>query len=44
MNEDLITQLRDFIDNLKSMKKEKVLEVACGYGYVTKEILYDKFC
>ena len=44
MNPDLIIQLRDFIDSLKSMKREKVLEVACGYGYVTDEILCDYFC
>ena len=26
------------------MKKEKALEVACGFGYVTDKILYDYFC
>ena len=44
MNPDLIIQLRDFIDSLKSMKRENVLEVACGYGYVTDKILYNYFC
>ena len=44
MNPVLLEQLRDCIDNLKSMKKEKAVEVACGHGYVTNEILVEKFC
>ena len=43
MNPDLFRQLLDFIDSLRSMKKDKALEVACGAGYVTKNVLHHYF-
>ena len=43
MNKQLYTQLDCFIDGLTSMKKDRVMEVACGFGYVTEDLLLSKF-
>ena len=38
-NPQLLSDLKDFLGELKSMKKEKAFEVACGACFVTKQIL-----
>ena len=35
--------MRETLDSLKSMKKDIVLEVACGSGYLSEFLLYDQF-
>ena len=42
-NPRMLNQLRNFLDSLTSMKKGKALEVACGAGWVTKEVLLSRF-
>ncbi len=43
VNPRILDQLKNFIDNCTSMKKEKALDVACGTGWVTKEVLLSRF-
>ena len=43
MNPRILNQLKNFIDGSISMKKDKALEVACGAGWVTKEVLLSRF-
>ena len=42
-NPELLRDLANFIDVLRSMKKEKAFEVACGECHVTKEVLLHRF-
>ena len=42
-NEHLITQMRWFIDSLKSMRKDSAIEIGCGDCHVTRELLQDRF-
>ena len=39
LNPKLIDQLKYFSYDLSSMKMNKVMEVACGHGYVTELLL-----
>ena len=43
VNPRILNQLKSFIDGRNSMKKDKALEVACGAGWVTKEVLLSRF-
>ena len=42
-NPYLIQQMRAFMGNLKSMKKDTALEVACGECHVTRDYLQHEF-
>ena len=35
--------MRETLDSLKSMKKDTVLEVACGSAYLSEFLLYEQF-
>ena len=43
LNPFLIEQLQRFLKKLPSMGRESSLEVACGKGYVTREVFFDMF-
>jgi len=43
VNPRILDQLKNFIDNCTSMKTDKALDVACGAGWVTKEVLLSRF-
>ena len=43
MNNMLIQQMTSFIQELPTMQMNKALEVACGEGMVTRDILLDRF-
>ena len=42
-NPELFRDLSIFIDGLRSMKKEKAFEVACGECHVTRKVLAMRF-
>ena len=42
-NPHLINQMKSFLDGLKSMKKEKAIEIACGQCHVTRDLLRNEF-
>ena len=42
-NPELFRDLSNFIYDLRSMKKEKAFEVACGECHVTRNILATRF-
>ena len=42
-NPELLRDLSNFIDGLRSIKKERAFEVSCGECHVTKHILMHNF-
>ena len=42
-NPELLRDLSNFIDGLRSIKKERIFEVACGECHVTRHVLMHKF-
>ena len=43
LNPLLVEQMKNFIDKIPSMQKNKALEVACGECMVSRDILIDRF-
>ena len=43
VNPVILPYLRIILQDLVNMKKGKVLEVGCGEGHATKEVLHDLF-
>ena len=43
-NKILLPKLHCMLIDLNFKKKEKALEVACGEGHVTREVLSKQFC
>ena len=43
-NRVLLPWLAGILKDLKYLKRERALEVACGEGHVTREVLLGQFC